>query len=245
MGNPNLDFEPCLDDRNRVLFKVEIAPTYNIKFVKQHGNINLWGVIYRNGSNEVTIFAGNDYPNVECFTHEILHLFLFKNGFKPLSEENLIGYDNFGQSLVTPTQILKNIENQTAHYKMLPIYIDQLQYDKDLFFSKDNQPILQCNLDALENDFKIKLGKMKIPFTNFLTIYFDTRYHFSVEYEDQYSMFQSKLKEIDSELFSILTYHCEEWEKNITDYSNDCFVTSLFKALEGYCLKHQTDWHFW
>jgi hypothetical protein len=232
-----LEIGKCLDDRNRKFYYKEISSYFDVNLVNRNENNDVWGANYNNESKYVTIYAGNNYPNIGFFTHEMLHLYLFKHGFKSVSEDDYLEFIELRHMILNPQQTIVTIANDIAHYKMLPIFTDKLGFNKDDFFSTTNMLIKAKDIDNLIFGFNSNPNNRKLHFTNFIHIYFDTRYHFSDELEEKYSSFQVKLQETDCKLFSILKAHCDVWEKDISDYSNSKFFRSLFSDLEEYCLK--------
>lgn len=223
--------EDCLDNRNTLFYRSQVETKLNVSIIPNPLEDNIWRARYRNGDQNVFIVAGSNYPNIESFTHEMLHLYLFANGFKVYLAKDISDFEILRVRLLSPSETLDGIANLISHYKMLPIYINELKMEKAKFFADAYQYVTDDNLGDLEKNYS---KTDSVRFTNFVRHFFDTRYHFSEIYKEPYSNYTRQLELIDKTLYIILDNHCSEWEKKITSYDNTHFFNSLFNALENY-----------
>jgi hypothetical protein len=225
--------EQCLDDRNREFYINNIASKFNVTLISSKTNSNIWLASYKDNDKNVSIIAGNDFPNIESFTHEMLHLYLFDKGFNTFYIESIEFFGKLKQNLIKPLCLVNGISNAISHYKMLPIFTEMLHMKKEKFFPSQIQYVNDNHLTNLEEKFKYDLANRTYYFTNFIRHFFDIRYHFSDSLEKVYSDYSNRLKSIDPILFNILNNNCENWE-NSESFDNTDFFNSMYIQLESY-----------
>lgn len=228
-----MNIEQCLDNRNKDFYIENIASNLNVTLISSETNSNVWQAIYRDNDKNAFIVAGNDFPNIESFTHEMLHLYLFVNGFNTFGLTSILFYEKLNRNLIESKKTINGISNAISHYKMLPIFIEELKMEKDLFFPSQIQYVNNNLLTNLEENFKNDLANRPNHFTNFIRHFFDIRYHFSHNLEKEYSNYKERLKVIDNELFNILNRSCETWEKS-EGFDNTDFFNTMYSQLEDY-----------
>lgn len=229
-----MEIEKCLDERNRDFYKENVASKLRVRLLPSDVDSNTWTAKYRDGDTEVFIIAGNDYPNIESFTHEMLHLYLFANSFSTFGITAFAFFDKLKRNLVLPQVTLDGIFNAIAHYKMLPIFTKDLKMDKAKFLANAGKLVMESDIKLLESSFHSDIEGLPYHFTNFIRFFFDIRYHFSKELEQRYREYQERIRAIDDRLYKILDTNCSMWESDIKSYDNTVFFNSLYADLDDY-----------
>jgi len=228
-----LDIQACIEDINEDFYKENIENSFNIKLLSSNENNKKWRVDYQDNDPDVTIYAGEDFPNIGSFTHEILHLYLFDNDFELFPSSTLQFYSKLYRKIVETKETVDGILNAIAHYKMLPLFTDRLGFRKIDFFPNGERVVTDADIERLKEKYKIDSTYDNYPFTNFIRTFFDTRYHFSSDLESEYGQYIEELKSIDGGLYNILDNNCLTWEKS-KSYNNTDFFNSLYKQLNDY-----------
>jgi hypothetical protein len=226
-----MEVEECINEKNADFYYNKVANELTVKLVAANSGNNIWHVRYKDGDPNVYIFCGDNFPDVECFTHEILHLYLFKNGFSTFFLDHIQYYNKLSITLLNPKETLDGIANAISHYKMLPLFTNELNMQKEIFFPNHIRYINDQDITRLKN---INAYPSQEIFTNFIRHYFNARYYFSDILNAEYNNYFNELSVINNELYSILDGVCNEWEKNINEYDNVNFFTSLYNQLEEY-----------
>lgn len=228
-----LEINKCLNEFNREFYSNNVASELNVKLFSSETNDNIWSNNFIDGNENVTICAGNDYPNVYSFSHEMLHLYLFANQFSSHGS-HINCYESLRCHIVNPIKLANEITNCTAHYKMLPIFTKELNHGKHFFFANWKRLVNDPDIAILKAEYEYTCSSQCVHFTNFIKYFFYTRYHFNNALAKEYNNYQDKLKEIDKALFEILANSCTLWEKEITNYNNIKFTNSLYPELNKY-----------
>lgn len=226
--------DDCLDKRNHDFYYMEIANNLNVNLILGNTGNKVWTVQYRDGDENVSVFAGIDYPNIESFSHEILHLYLFINGFKTFYIEYVIMFSNLFKTLIKPFETLNEISNTISHFKMYPLFTEKLKMDGSKFLSNINNYMSDDHLKDLLKNKKGNSQDLQYYFTNFIRHYFDVRYDFPFILSEKNKYFLTQLKNIDEKLFTILEECCIAWEADICNYDNEEFFCTLIFKLDQY-----------
>ncbi len=228
-----MDPDECLDRNNHDFYYKEIANELNVKLVSGNTGNTVWTVRYGDGDKNAIIYAGVDYPNIESFTHAILHLYLFINGFKTFYLNYIKYFSNVFKTLIKPNETMDGIANSIAHFKMFPLFTEKLKMDKAKFLPNRNN-ISDDDLKNLIRDQNGNQNQKQYYFTNFIRHYFDSRYPFSFVDSERYENYLTQLKNIDEQLFAILEERCTEWEQDLCNYDNEDFFITLIPELDKY-----------
>jgi len=229
-----LEIKDCLNHQNEAFFNDHIKYAFEIDLISSNEASNFWCLKCRDNDPKVLIIAGNDYPNIESFTHEILHLFLIKNGFFPSWGTNLICfYPKLKSKIAEIPLTTESISNAIAHKKMLSIFEDSLKMDKQKFFSKWVRFEDDTSIAVLKQTYRTAIGINQYSFTNFIRTFFNTRYHFSDNLVHIYHNYQNELSQLDYKLYKILNDVCDDWDGS-SIYDNSAFFNKLYKNLEDY-----------
>jgi len=231
-----LDINQCLNEKNEIFYNENIKPYTNITLENNIKDNNIWEVSFTSNSTDIIIKAGNDFPNVESFSHEMLHIYLFLNGFNCCYIDYLPFYRQLCSNICMINETICGIANAISHYKMLPIYIDILKMDKIKFCSDWDPKITDADLLNLRSSmYDKKIDSCN--FTKFIRFYFNSRYNFSDELNNKFSVYQKELKSKDAVLYGILENCCNGWD-NSNDYKNSKFFIQLYSNLTKYLSDH-------
>ena len=168
-----LDINLCLNEISEAFFNKHLKGSLDIEFISSRTDNNIWCSKYRDNDDHVFIYAGNNYPNIECFAHEMLHLYLFLHGFGTWGPSSYGFYQKLNRNLVESQQIIDGISNAIAHKKMLPIYLDELKMDKTKFFSSWDRLVDDKRIASLYDMFHNNSSVKKYHFTEFIRIYYN------------------------------------------------------------------------
>lgn len=231
-----LRIEDCLTSQNKHFYEDKVQGRLIIRLLSSGDDDLFWGVQYRQHLNEAIIYVGKDFPNVESFTHEILHLYLMINGFDLKIINTIENYSHLNSTLVDTKKqdLFVEIGNHISHYKMLPLFTDGLGFEKSKFMAKWERSITDDNFLSFKNGYGDP-EKYKLNFINFIIIFFDTRYHFQDELIEDYKRYSFELEGLDPFLYKGLNEACMKWDKS-ESFDNKAFYTALYHHLEV-CLK--------
>jgi hypothetical protein len=232
----NYEIKKCLKKSNRKFYNDNVASELKVTLISSGLDNNKWWNEFIDGNENVKIFAGKDYPNEFSFSHEMLHLYLFANGFASHAA-NIDCYQRLRFHIVDAKILSDEIANCTAHYKMLPIFTKKLKYKKVKFFANWERLVHDDDISKLTAEYKCTCPNQCIHFTNFIKFFFYTRYHFNDDLSQEYIDYQDKLKKIDEILYKILLDSCTLWEKDMTNYNNLEFINTLYPKLNEYLQK--------
>ncbi|MCK0134918.1 hypothetical protein [Arenibacter sp. S6351L] len=218
-------------------------------------NEKLWSDL--NNTHSISIEL-NDYPNyasdsensnsriivpkydidINAFTHELLHILIRQkelylgSSFRHL----IIGSELLSQLL--SDQLLEHFSNCMDHIKMLPIFLE-LGFDKKKFIKDyDVNKCTKSEIQQLRQNFKIR-GKyygeaVDFYIAKYIAIKADPKQHIN------YTKSLNELKNLDSNLFSILEKAVEDWKtmpfekENIWDDDYNSISFELYQSLSNW-----------
>jgi len=231
----SLNIECCLDSRNRRFYDEHICGKLKVSLILSEHDSNIWRAQYSDGHTDVSIIAGNDFPNVESFSHEMLHLYLFANGFNAFGLTLYAFFERLKVNLHDPTDVINGILNAIAHCKMLPIFIDELKMKEELFFSSSKKFVDNERIVSLIVRQRNLPNNPPLYFTEFIRCFFDLRYHFQDKLDNSYNLYTKKLKVLDPALFHILDDNCKKWEYS-SGFDNTDFFHNVYEQLNDYLM---------
>jgi hypothetical protein len=214
-----LPTQSCVDDRNSQLF-ISLSKNNNIELFKNKKS-EYWLIYYNPNDKNVPIIAGKDYPCVEFFTHELLHLVLYQNGYDKTIHEYVIDSSKHFKHCISQDTI-DAIINNIAHFKMFPKFIE-LNLDENRFLMNDELTVKSEDIVKLET---LYYRMDRDYFDYFIHVFFDLRYCFSKKYSGKAIKLLKKLNLIDNELYKILENVSNIWEQS-EGFSNSIFWTNL------------------
>jgi hypothetical protein len=230
----SLEIEKCLNESNRDFYYCNVDSKLNVNLISSNVDDHIWWNKCRDSDIDVTIIAGNDYPNPFSFSHEMLHLYLFANGFSSFGLKLIDSYPKLSTNLINHEDSINDILNVMAHPKMIPIFTNRLRMPELKFFAKRIRLVHDVDIDKLKHGFNPSGNDFSINFTNYLRFFFYSRYNCLQEFDVDYLKYNSELKEIDNQLFDILDKTCSIWDKYPEDYNNIAFFYYMFSELEKY-----------
>lgn len=228
------DVYSCLDERNSDFYHNEVRAHLKV-FFAEGGDNTIWTCKYSDAADFAWICYGNNYPHIESFTHEILHLYLYINGYSTFYYGYAQCFPNLVNYIGELEATLDGISNIISHKKMLPIFVERLRMNKDHFFSKDGIQFLpESSIEKIKNNFHTVPEEFSENFTNFIRHYFNTRYCFFDSLIDKYEQYQNDLRQTDPNLFGIMEACSRAWDSDLNNFENTNFFTDLILGLDKY-----------
>lgn len=142
-------FNDSIDDKNAPLLNEIESAGVQIEF-EVHQELEYWGVQPR---YKFAIAAPDENRNPEMLAHELLHIKLNILGFLPTPVIMDFFYPG---NCHFDTKQISNLQNQLAHIKMLPLFVE-LGYSADKFTANHGN-------DFFVNDLIPSIGKIQATF---------------------------------------------------------------------------------
>ncbi len=172
--------------------------------------------IYTEGKLSI-IYASNLDVNPGAFTHELLHLFIMKQGvfIGDLICEKSKEYHNLAKRL--PLRLFEHIANCVDHIKMLPIYKELGFHLKDFILDFNENKFTDQELNKIQSLFTqgskgIQIVK-SLGVEHYIARYFAIKACPNPEFRSNYNTKLIDLKSIDQKLFSILENFTMSWDQ--------------------------------
>lgn len=206
-------------DKNKFVLTIKEDDTN-----KKIGDAWCFDACYEN----MTITRPLNDSNKNYFTHELLHSYLYVNGFYLTNKINILK----DKEKVFKT-VFGNVENgflnALQHLKMFPMFCEA--------GFNPNQFVTDFGTDHKVNDKLIAL-KSRIPyelyFKNYIELYSIVIDNSNKDKKDNYLIVQEELKKMDIELFDTLENTIENWKmKSAPDFCFDNIYKTLVDRLAG------------
>lgn len=191
--------------------------------------------LFRN-QTEIAIIRPIGCTNKEAFTHELLHAYLFTQGFKPFSQKNYAHYSKKNKDFRAAFEGSapdRTIYNAIQHPKMIPLFIGA-GFQKENFRTDKDEIQL-----GLEYEYSLLQNKKPYQdyFINFIRHYSRVNDCPTDKYLPEYSVYVNKLKKFHNELYDIFQRHWDEWViQDSFDFEN--IFISLTDELEANYIKN-------
>lgn len=195
MNTPNL--KKLIDQRNQDAWDTVIQE-YAMEVVFHENPEH--GVFYEN--KMATIFIPRDTHSPDCFTHELLHLYLDVKKFRLSSFVVLLFKENKVISEVLPAELFHHISNVIDHTTMLPIYLS-MGFERKLFlYDYDDYKCAEDRLIIVELGFQKNSLLWRTALDIFIGKYFAMKSCPNLSFD--YSVDLSRLQNACPSLYALL-----------------------------------------
>jgi len=210
-----------------------VSSGYTIVFEESNKYTKDWYITPPNTfikQTEISIVRPIDSTNKAAFTHELLHAYLFTQGFRPLNTRETFDHffkknTNF-KSAFYGSQPDRSIYNAIQHAKMIPLFT-KAGYHKDDFRTDSDMPVcLQTEYKSLQNK-----NTYQDYFMNFIKFYSRVNDCPAEKQLADYTNYANKLKCLDKELYGIFCSHWNLWILQDNFEFENIFI-SLLKIFE-------------
>lgn len=216
-----------LDNKTQSLL-IEIEKQFDIKFKKHNKD---YCEVFLKEKN-ATIYYNSNYNN-DSIAHELLHLWLKQFNYCIGNRIFHVFEINQKLSKIFDKYLCDFIENFCDHYKMYPKYIE-MGYSPENFLL--NGTAMKSKINDLE---KLKLSAFNIYNAKAINFYIGSLLSIYADHiTHDYSKHLIILKELDHELFNIITEFWNKWvefdiskndnlynsDRDITDYLIDAMI---------------------
>jgi hypothetical protein len=214
------------------MFSVEVLHVLNSNGIR---NKKIWSCTPQ-GDMAKFLFYENNHC-IDSFTHELLHLYLLKNGFKDSKEFiPFIEADTYRECLF-PRDLLGHINNVLAHEKMFPLY--EKDFNRELFVCDyhDRIPIeaYKAEIDKSFDAAGFPNDGLKCFIATFFTVK-DVR---NPKFNEEYSTYLQYLENKNPALYALLNTNWGTWLAEGQVQNNKIVIENLINEVVAWYKERQ------
>jgi hypothetical protein len=229
-----------INDANREYYTqvCQMFPLVEVLHVLNSTGINnkkIWTCTPQGDMAKFLFYENN--RSIESFTHELLHLYLLKNGFKDSKKFiSFIEADTYRESIFH-RDLLGHINNVFAHEKMFPLYLKD--FNRELFVCDyhDRIPIEEYK-NEIDQSFDVA-GFPNEGLKCFIATFFTVKDVRNPKFQEEYDVYLLYLENKNPSLYTVLNTIWDSWLAEEQVQNNKNVIENLMNEVVSWYKERQ------